>query len=498
MTPSLSAALQEMASPRLMVLGDYLLERTTWGNAERISPEAPVLVLRTDRRQSHAGGAGSVCTMLRALDAEVAAVGVVGEDEAGKELRGCLTAAGVQVAGICSNPDRATPLADCFIGRAAMRHAHQILRVDEERPAPVVEAMQNQVLAQLESSLADCQALLVSDYGRGSCSAALLRAAIASARRYGCPVLIDPGETADYSAYRGAALVTPNRRQAQAASGIEIRQPKDALLAGCWLCETFGLDAVAVKLDREGLALITADGAELIFPTRSQAVYDVTGARDIVLAVFGLCLAAGWPLEQAAPLANIAAGLKLEKQGPACVTREELSLELARHETGLAGKLVTLEQMARLAETYRKQERCVVFTNGCFDLLHVGHVTYLQQAAALGHVLVVGINSDCSVRALKGPQRPIYNQQVRSAMLGALDCVDHVLVFDDFTPHAMLWAIRPDVLVKGGTYTEEEVVGREVVLAYGGRVCVTGMVEGVSTTDIVSAVRRGEPQCHPG
>jgi D-beta-D-heptose 7-phosphate kinase / D-beta-D-heptose 1-phosphate adenosyltransferase len=255
---------------------------------------------------------------------------------------------------------------------------------------------------------------------------------------------------------------------------------------------------VAVKLDRDGLALVTADGAELIFPTRSQDVYDVTGARDIVLAMFGLCLAGGLSLEQAAPLANIAAGLKIEKQGPASVTREELALELARHETGLAGRMVTLEQMARLAEAYRAQGRQVVFTNGCFDLLHVGHVTYLEQAAALGDVLVVGINSDSSVRALKGPQRPIYNQQVRSAMLAALDCVDHVLVFDEATPHALLWAIRPDVLVKGGTYGEDQVVGREVVQAYGGRVCVTGIVEGMSTTAIVSSVRRRETQCRLG
>lgn len=498
MTPSLSAALQAIATPRLLVLGDYLLERTTWGNAERISPEAPVMVLRTDRRQSHAGGAGSVCTMLRALNAEVAAIGVVGGDEAGRELRNCLTAAGVNDAALCHDSDRTTPLADCFIGRAAMRHAHQILRVDEVRPTPVVPAIEQAVIAQIESSLAGCQALLISDHGRGSCSPELVRRTISAASESGCPVLIDPGETADYSAYRGTALVTPNRRQAQMASGIEIRRPKDALLAGCWLCETFGLAAVAVKLDKDGLALATADGVEVIFPTRSQAVYDVTGARDMVLAAFGLCLAAGLPLEQAAPLANLAAGLKIEKQGPACVTRDEILLELAQHETGLAGKLVTLEQMARLADGYRKQNRRVVFTNGCFDLLHVGHVTYLQQAAALGEVLVVGINSDSSVRGLKGPQRPIYNQQVRSAMLAALGCVDHVLVFDDATPHALLWAIRPDVLVKGGTYSEEQVVGREVVLAYGGRVCVAGMVEGVSTTDIVSAVRRRETPCRLG
>jgi D-beta-D-heptose 7-phosphate kinase/D-beta-D-heptose 1-phosphate adenosyltransferase len=203
-----------------------------------------------------------------------------------------------------------------------------------------------------------------------------------------------------------------------------------------------------------------------------------------------LCLADGVGLVQAAPLANVAAGLKLEKFGAAPVSRQEVQAVLAR--SGPAEKCATLPQLARLAEEHRRHGRRVVLTNGCFDLLHVGHVAYLQQAAALGDVLIVAINSDASVRALKGPSRPIYNQQVRSHMLAALECVDHVLVFDEATPHALLRAIRPDVLVKGGTYTEDEVVGREVVLDYGGRVCVAGKREGVSTTAIVSALRSGE------
>ena len=491
MTTSLAVPLEQLGHPRVLVLGDFLLEQTTWGNAERISPEAPVLVLRSDRRQWHAGGAGSVCGMLRGLDCQVRAAGLVGEDESGTQLLRELAVLGVDAAGVGICQGRCTPQAERFIGRAAQRHAHQILRVDGDVPAQRDEASQRRLIDRLDSSLAGCQALLVSDYGRGTCTPELLREALAAAGRHACPVLIDPGETVDYSAYRGAALVTPNRRQAEAASGIEIRRPKDALLAGCLLCHRFGLEGVAIKLDREGIGLVTADGVEQIFAARERAIYDVTGARDMVLATFGLCLAGGMPLEQAAPLANIAAGLKLEKLGAANVSRGEILADLAQHETGLAGKLLTLDQMARRAAVYRQQGRTVVFTNGCFDLLHVGHVTYLQQAAALGDVLVVGINSDASVRALKGPQRPIYPQQARAAMLAALDCVDHVLVFDDPTPHALLWAIRPEVLVKGGTYTEEEVVGREVVLAYGGRVCVAGCVEGVSTTAIVGAVRKG-------
>ncbi len=210
----------------------------------------------------------------------------------------------------------------------------------------------------------------------------------------------------------------------------------------------------------------------------------------MVLATLGLSLAGGVVLEHAAPLANVAAGLKLQKFGAAPVSRREVQAELEQSRP--LEKCVELQRMARLAEEHRRQGRRVVLTNGCFDLLHVGHVAYLQQAAALGDVLIVAINSDSSVQALKGPQRPIYNQEVRCTMLAALDCVDHVLVFDEATPHTLLRAIRPDVLVKGGTYREDEVVGREVVLSYGGRVCVAGKVDGVSTTSIVTELRRGE------
>jgi D-beta-D-heptose 7-phosphate kinase/D-beta-D-heptose 1-phosphate adenosyltransferase len=489
MTTSLSTAWQGLPRPRLAVLGDLLLDRTTWGNAERVSPEAPVLVLQADVRQSQPAGAGSVAAMLRGFEAEVTAVGRVGDDASGHELCDRLKDAGVDLANVVVQPGRETPVSRRFIGRAAQRHAHQILCVDHGQAAPLDQVTTERLLANFDQAMSHSQAVLVSDYGRGLCTPDLLQDAIARARRQDCPILIDPGESNDFAIYRGAAVVTPNRCQAEAASGIAIGQPSDALLAGCWLCDRYALAAVAIKLGRDGIALVTADGREELFPTRERSVYDVTGARDMVLATLGLCLAGGLPLEQAVPLANVSAGLKLEKFGPAPVSREEVQAELAS--SGLADKRITLEHMARLAEQYRRVGRRVVFTNGCFDLLHVGHVAYLQQAAALGDLLIVAINSDSSVRALKGPQRPIYNQDVRAAMLVALDCVDHVLVFDEATPHALLRAIRPDVLVKGGTYSDAEVVGREVVLAYGGRVCVAGKVEGVSTTSIVSALRSG-------
>jgi D-beta-D-heptose 7-phosphate kinase/D-beta-D-heptose 1-phosphate adenosyltransferase len=496
MTPLL-ASLMQLGQPRVLVLGDYLLDRCTWGNAQRISPEAPVMVLAADRKECLPAGAGSVCRMLRSLGSEVVAIGLLGDDRAGREAHRLLSGGGVDAAGLLVEPDRCTPTVERFIGRAAQRHAHQILRVDGERTWPVDEAAERRSIAGLETALPDCDALAITDHGQGLCTPRLVRDAIDVASKQDCPVLIDPGETLDYSAYRGATLITPNRRQAQAASGVEISRGADALLAGSLLCERFGLEAVAIKLDRDGMALVTADGIEQLLPTQAKSVYDVTGARDMVLAMLALALGAGLGMPESARLANLAAGLKLQKQGAALIGRGELRDALSRQSATPQDKVVTLPQMALLAEEHRRQGRQVVFTNGCFDLLHVGHVTYLQQAATLGDVLIVAINSDSSVRSLKGPNRPICPQQARATLLAALDCVDHVLIFDEPTPHVLLRAIRPDVLVKGGTYSSEEVIGREVVLAYGGRVCVAGKVEGLSTTAIVSGLR-GELKCRAG
>jgi D-beta-D-heptose 7-phosphate kinase/D-beta-D-heptose 1-phosphate adenosyltransferase len=259
------------------------------------------------------------------------------------------------------------------------------------------------------------------------------------------------------------------------------------------LCEKYDFQAAVITLDRDGMAVVRRDGTGGIFPTEARSVYDITGAGDLVLAVLGICLATGVTLEHAAQLANIAAGLKVERFGASQVTRTEIKRELmARHLPG-ARKIVTLaEAQVKVAE-HRRRGESVVMTNGCFDLLHVGHVTNLAECARQGDVLVVAINSDDSVRKLKGPQRPVIGETDRAAMLAALDCVDYVIVFDEDTPHTLLNALKPEVLVKGGTYTATEVVGHEVVAAYGGRVCVTGVVEGISTTAILQSLPRDVP-----
>jgi D-beta-D-heptose 7-phosphate kinase/D-beta-D-heptose 1-phosphate adenosyltransferase len=491
MAPTLLDVLENCGRPRVLVVGDLLLDRYTWGDAQRISPEAPVLVLRAQRQESRPGGAGGVCAMLRGLEVSVAAVGIVGSEPDGGELRELLQSAGVETEGVLADPAHATSIKQRFIGLASSRHPHQILRVDYESvrtPGPqIIHQLSRAAAAELDR----CQAVLISDYGKGVCSSGWLPSLIAAARARRIPVLVDPALSAEEGCYRGATLATPNRAEAQHASGLPISQAEQALAAGVRLCERWELDAAVITLDREGMALVRSDGQGQLFPTQARDVYDITGAGDMVLAMLGLAVAGGCSLEDAVRLANVAAGLKVEKFGAVPVSRREVAASL-RH-TIPVEKLVSLEAMVGRAEELRGQGRRIVFTNGCFDLLHVGHVRYLQEAAGLGDALIVAINSDRSVRQLKGPGRPVIRDAERAAMLAALECVDHVLIFDADTPCELLRQIRPDVLVKGGTYSPGEVVGREIVEAYGGRVYVASHVAGVSTTAIVASLRGDGP-----
>jgi D-beta-D-heptose 7-phosphate kinase/D-beta-D-heptose 1-phosphate adenosyltransferase len=315
-----------------------------------------------------------------------------------------------------------------------------------------------------------------------------LAATISAARNADIPVLIDPIRAVDLSRYRGATLLKANRYETESATGRRIQDPREALPAGEVLCEQLDLKAAVVTLDRDGMVAVRRDGTGGVFPTAARGVYDITGAGDLVFAVLGLCTAGNVKLETAARIANVAAGLKVAKFGVAVVSREEIRTELLSGHTPGLRKILTLEQAAQRAAEHRRRGQTVVMTNGCFDLLHVGHVTNLAEASRMGDVLLVGINSDSSVKRLKGSRRPVIGEADRAAMLAALDCVDYVVVFDEDTPHSMLHAIQPDVLVKGGTYAPHEVVGHEVVEGYGGTVRVTGVVEGISTTAILKSL----------
>lgn len=493
----LLAAFEGLSRPRVLVLGDLILDRYTWGNAERVSQEAPVILLRADQREARLGGAANVCHMLRGLEAEVTCYGVVGDDGEGRRLRQMLTEAGVDASQVVVDPQRPTTVKERFIGRAANRHPHQILRVDSEVREPLPAELESELIARLVERLGEHDVVLVSDYDKGVCTPRVLRHLIDAAAARRVSVLVDPIRGTDYERYRGATTMTPNRLETELATGIKIESPADAYRAGAKLCEQLDLEMAIVTLDRDGMALVQPDAAPQLFPTQARSVYDITGAGDMVLSMIGVALAGGATPEVAIQLGNVAAGIEVEKIGVAIVTREEIRGWLASQLTRGGSKLVSLDQLERLAVAHRARRESIVMTNGCFDLLHVGHVSYLAEAATLGDKLVVGLNSDRSVRRLKGPTRPVIDQRDRAAMLAAMACVDYVVLFDDDTPHELLERIRPDVLVKGGTYRPDEVVGHEVVEAYGGRVCVTGMVDGISTTAIVDSLARGQRLAGP-
>jgi D-beta-D-heptose 7-phosphate kinase/D-beta-D-heptose 1-phosphate adenosyltransferase len=482
----LLAALDRLQSPRLLVVGDLILDRYTWGDAERVSPEAPVLVLHADEEEIRLGGAASVAFLLRALQAEVHLAGVIGDDAHGRALSRLLEETGINQEMVVTDLSRPTTTKERFMGRAAHRHPQQILRVDREQRRSLDAGLEGQLVGAIERHLPAVQAVLVSDYAKGACTVGLLENVIATANRSDLPVFIDPARGTDIQRYRRATLLAPNRAEAEAATGLPIRSPDDALSAGRNLRETLAVGAVVVKLDSEGMVLIESGHAEH-YPTRARSVYDVTGAGDMVLAMAALCRASGISWDETVRLANVAAGLEVEKLGVAPVTRSEVRAELAR--AGPAAKIVDLPELIALVERHRRHGRAIVFTNGCFDLLHVGHARCLQEAARLGHVLIVAINSDAGVRRLKGPTRPVIKQADRAALVASLGCVDHVIVFEEDTPHELLRRLRPDILVKGGTYTLDQVVGREVVESYGGKVCVIPPVPGVSTTAVINALR---------
>lgn len=488
MNSELLNELNQLGYPRVLVLGDLILDRYTWGDAERISQEAPVIVLRADHRESRLGGAANVGNMVRGLSAQATCVGVVGQDEAGVELRRLLRAAGIDEQLVLNDTTRPTTVKERFVGRACSRHPNQILRVDHESRQPLSADLESELVSRLVAELPRHDILLISDYGKGVCTPPLLRIAIDVASQAGIPVVVDPLRGNDFTRYRGSTVLKPNRVETESAVGEKIGVAADALRIGSELCRNLNFEMVIITLDRDGMAWVRRDGAGEVFAIRPQEVYDITGAGDAVLATLGVCLADGMDPAAAIHLSNIAAGLEVGRAGVSVVTRSEIRQALLASLKPTAAKVVNLAQATALVDGHRSRGQKLVFTNGCFDLLHVGHVSYLAEAAALGDVLIVGVNSDSSVRRIKGPQRPVIREGDRAEMLAALACVDYVLVFDDETPHRLLEALRPDVLVKGGTYLPQEVVGREVVERYGGRVCVTGAIDGISTTQIVRSI----------
>jgi D-beta-D-heptose 7-phosphate kinase/D-beta-D-heptose 1-phosphate adenosyltransferase len=486
MSADLIGLVERLGEPRVLVLGDIMLDRYVWGDAERISQEAPVILLHADRREERLGGASSVATLLRALGAQVSLIGVTGADADAPRIRQILGDLEIDHEGVRTDPSRPTTVKERYIGRAQHRHPQQIVRIDYERREPIGDAIARELLQSLEAKLARADIVLVSDYDKGVCTPELLAEVIKKSRQQGLRVIVDPIRGCDYAKYRGCSAMSPNRLEAGLATGKTLHSSPVALEAGARLREELGMEAAIVTLDKDGMALVHGDGRRLVFPTRPRQVYDITGAGDMVLAVLGMALAAGADYDLAIRLANVAGGLEVERIGVATITRDEILTDLRGTHWSDNRKFLTGDHLLAELEHRRALGQRIAFTNGCFDLLHAGHVLYLQEARAQADLLLVAINSDRAVRQLKGTSRPVNSEHARSVVLSSLQAIDLVTVFDEATPIELIRAVRPDVLVKGGDYAKSQVVGASFVESYGGRVHIAQFQEGFSTTRLLS------------
>lgn len=463
---------------RVLVLGDIMLDRYWEGGTSRISPEAPVPVVKVEQITDRPGGAGNVALNIAALGAGASLRGYTGDDEMADSLQDMLGGAGVDCA-FTRVPGRPTITKLRVISRQ-----QQLIRLDFEEPDLSLSgaSLADGLLSQLEG----CGALVLSDYAKG----ALYQPAplIAAAASLGVPVLVDP-KGSDFARYRGATLLTPNLHEFEAVVGS--CSTEAALVArGQELMSELDIGALLITRGEHGMTLLFPGEEELHLPARAREVFDVTGAGDTVIGVVAAAVAGGASLPQAVSLANIAASIVVGKLGTAAVSAPELR-RAVQQEQGTERGAVTLEQLQVCVADARSHGERVVFTNGCFDIIHAGHVTYLEQARQLGDRLIVAVNSDDSVRRLKGRGRPINPADRRMAVLAGLESVDWVVCFSDDTPRSLIQALQPDILVKGGDYAaKEDVIGWEIVEGYGGTVQVLGVVERVSTTAIVSKIQR--------
>lgn len=470
----LPRSLPEFTRANVLVIGDVMLDRYWFGDTSRISPEAPVPVVKIDSTDNRPGGAGNVALNIAALGATVTLLGITGKDEAGKILEEQLAAAAVQH-DLCQLSDIPTIVKL----RVISRH-QQLLRLDfEDKLRPVSK---NVLLERYETKLKQANLVILSDYNKGTLSDT--PALIQAARAAGVPVLVDPKGT-DYRIYRHANIITPNYKEFEAVVG-SCHSEQAILEKGRALLNEHQIECLLVTRGEMGMTLITADSVTHL-PAYAREVFDVTGAGDTVIGVLGAAVAAGADIQTATALANLAASLVVGKLGAATISTPELQGALTG-KTTIATGVMNDEQLLQAATEARAQGKKIVFTNGCFDVLHAGHVTYLQMAKQLGDLLVVAVNTDDSIRKLKGPNRPINHLEHRMTVLAGLDAVDWVVPFADETPERLLKLLRPELLVKGGDYQIDQVVGADIVRSYGGDVRIMKHTITTSSSSIINKI----------
>jgi D-beta-D-heptose 7-phosphate kinase/D-beta-D-heptose 1-phosphate adenosyltransferase len=463
--------------PKIAVIGDLMIDEYIWGSCERISPEAPVQVVSVNKESAVLGGAGNVLSNLCALEAKVSIYSVIGDDNNAPLLQNLIDALPLTQSTLIEEPSRVTTKKSRIIASG-----QQVLRYDDETTAPISLSSQVLLIEALQKNLAGYDALLISDYGKGVMTSNLCRDLISQANALNIPVLVDPKGT-DYSKYKNATLLTPNKKEAALASNITIKDEHSLSLALHFFKDNLDLKYALITLSEDGIGLL--DSSVKNIPTVAREVFDVTGAGDTVLASLGVALASGLDIVAACEFANKAAAVVVAKVGSATATLNEVEEYEHSLNKGLAqSKIKDFEQITRITKRLKEQKRKVVFTNGCFDILHRGHASYLEKAKALGDILIVGLNSDESITRLKGESRPINNLEDRAFLLASLESVDYVVPFTEDTPYELIKLIKPNTLVKGADYEGKEVVGSDVA----DEVQLIEFVEGKSTSSLIEKI----------
>ena len=467
-------------SPKLLVIGDLMIDHYLWGSCERISPEAPVQVINVNNESTLLGGAGNVINNLKALGANVDVISIVGECDISDELKGLLDDIEVDTKYMFIQQDRITSKKSRIIASQ-----QQVVRYDRESTDEINNKSQNHILDTFKKIIANYELVLLSDYGKGILTNKLTQSLINVANKYGKKVLIDP-KGPDYSKYKGAYLLTPNIKEASEATKINIIDDTSLNQAIIQLKSQCDLDVSLITLSDKGVAVY--DDEFRIHPTFAREVFDVTGAGDTVLASLGFALACDLNIDEAIEFSNFAAGVVVGKIGSATATLNEIiEYESSLNKSFSEEHIKTFNEIIALCTELKARGKRVVFTNGCFDLLHAGHVKYLETAKSFGDVLIIGLNSDRSVTALKGEGRPINVQMDRAYILAALEVVDYVVIFDEDTPYKLIKAIKPHTLVKGGDYEGKEVIGQDIA----DELKFVKFVDGKSSTQTIEKIQKG-------
>lgn len=480
--------LKRFGRQKILVVGDIMLDRYVRGAVERISPEAPVPVLRVEGEESAAGGAGNVAVNLRTLGAKVELVGSVGKDREGDEVLRLLGENGIGTSGVLRDGDKHTTTKTRLIAGN-----QQIARIDSETVSGKDGKAGKALLKSVERALARFKpkGIIISDYSKGALNDSLISHVIGLAKKSGIFVTVDP-KGDNFARYRGADAITPNLKEAEHASGIKITDERTLGKASGKIMKETEADFVIITRGAAGISYFSRSGESGTVPSHPVEVFDVTGAGDTAASVFTLSYLASRKLEESVRIANAAAGIVVSRIGTSSVTKSDLDAHFAREEEKEKSKIRTRGALAKTLASLRAKGRSVVFTNGCFDLFHTGHLKLLREAGKLGDALVVAINSDRSVRRLKGPGRPYIDEADRALLIAALDCVDYICVFDEDTPLELIKELKPVVLVKGGDYSREDIVGGDFVESTGGRVAIVPLIKGMSTSQLAEKIKNSK------